>query len=59
MFPFDGGAYDALPETNIPKKTPRYNNPLEKEVCIGNHPFLGAMFVLGNVLFSIWVESTN
>ena len=59
MFPFEFRAYDALPETNIPKKTPKNNNPLKKEVCIGNHPFLRAMFVLGNVLFSIWVESTN
>ena len=34
-----------LPETNIAPE----NKPLEKEIPIGNHHFLGAMLVLGSV----------
>ena len=35
-----------LPETNIAPE----NRPLEKEIPIGNPPFLGAMLALGSVI---------
>ena len=42
-----------LPETDMAPE----NNPLEKEIPIGNHHFLGAkMFVLGTVAVGVFVQ---
>ena len=40
---------DTLPETNVSPE----NRPLEKEIPIGSHHFLGAMLVLGSVDFFV------
>ena len=37
--------YTTLPDTNMAPE----NNSLQKEIPIGNHPFLGTMLVLGRV----------
>ena len=39
-----------LPETNVAPE----NRALEKEIPIGNHPFLGAMLVLGSVSLEVY-----
>ena len=40
-----------LPETE--------NRPLEKEIPIGNHRFLGAMLVSGSVFFGVLNHATG
>ena len=44
-----------LPETNIAPE----NEPLEKEIPIGNPAFLGAMFVLGKVCFKLQLSGSE
>ena len=43
------------PETNMSPE----NRPLEKEIPTGNHPFSGAMLVLGICSITTWVSPFN